>query len=274
MDNIEKIPQLPIFAPFCIYHMINKEQNEYLGYVGNPTMVMHEDGSAEFKCIPHGTTDPYKGWKLAGKFYAINPLFRPIPSYLSLVCATQVDAFPYNTSDLKHQYDPFHVDNLCINFTTWLEPTPYTTPLHLYSNGTGVFPTFEEHKDLPRAETSVVYVLTNKPMKHTIFPGKKRWFKMVDGVPQFRFRSYQGRCIPDPDGVTLDKCTLVHDLNETKPMSLINYLQKLDAKDRKGMLIPSMFKKSGTWFSLLVFALFLITLLATIWILTKNEKLA
>ena len=265
MDDkyLDKIPDIPIFTPICMYM---HESNEHLGYLGTPMPVRKEKGIF-FECGINTSIDTYQGWKYTGRFYGINAMFRPIPSYMSLMCAKKVQAFPYNSVDVQQAYDPFHIEPDCVNFIVWMEPNPYTTPLFIYKTEQGVYSTFENlnHK-LTRLQLSPIYVLTETPTPLSIRPDK-RWFKIVDGIPQFKFKNYQGRCIPDPDGVDLLECSIYHDINLIKPLSLLQYMKAIEGKESP--IVDTVVTKTNTFVILIVLVIFLLTLFLVVRMLLK-----
>jgi hypothetical protein len=191
---------------------------------------------------------------------------------MTMMCARQRVAFPYNTVDISQVYDPFDVRKLCVNFITWMEPTPYTTPLYIYKMGDGVFATFEEHKELERKLISPIYVLTKKPNAHTIFIDKKNWFNIVNGIPDFKFQEYMGRCDPNPDGKSLGDCVVGNATGLVKPLSLLKYLENVESNEKDGYTVPKLFQKTGIIFASIVLIVFLVALFAVVWLLFKNEK--
>ena len=178
-----------------------------------------------------------------GCFYAINPMYTPIPSYTKLICVDESNQGKdgFGIGSIETVYDPFENRQECTYFITWTAPTPYTTPLYLYESSGSILPSFEikkEMKEMKQSFLSPIYVLTDKPMKNTIFPAdkKQKWFKgrkKKNGQPEFRFKSYMGRCIPDPGGVKLEECTLEHDFDLVKPLSLTDYLGEREKREER-----------------------------------------
>ena len=283
---------VPNFVPYCAYTMVELGGTEEFGLIASPRRT---DGKGEFAC---GAPPSDPGWVQRGRFYALNPMVRPIPSYMSLICTAHASATPYNAIGMSHQYDPFdtnppnppgsHPTNeaACVNFIAWIEPTPYTTPLYVYKNRNGVFVSFERlggvaggrgdswrvqgasgSSSAPvgvgHAEISPIYVLTDKPMPETIFPNgdQSKWFKRVDGVPQFRFSSYQGRCVPDPEGVPLDECSNAHNLHDVRPQSLLDHLRQLDTLKTSPIV---KWIQSSWWLGAVILVVFLVSLFITI----------
>lgn len=212
----------PIIIMMCIYYK-NDENGPYQSYIGNPVTV-----GTKMTCAK-----PYASWYVGDSFYAVNPMFTPIPSYFRLICAKRSVSGEkgYNTMSIVSNYDPFNIDDDCIYFLTWTQPTPYTTPLYVYESGNGILVSFEK-KEMKEAFLSPLFVLTDKPRKNTIFTGERKWFTVHDDAIQFRFRDDNGRCIPEPGGSTLQECTLKNSLQMKKPLSLLDILNK--EKDDEG----------------------------------------
>jgi len=122
---------------------------------------------------------------------------------------------------------------------TWLEPVPYATPLYIYKDGNGIYPSFIKmnSKRFEELNFSPIYVLTKEPKKSTIRPEGNEdlhdYFLIESGVPQFRFEKYMGRCVPNPRGEKLEFCTLMNDLNLIRPQTLLDYLGDNARKTRK-----------------------------------------
>ena len=263
----------PIIIPVCIYHRDSSSGGTTQGYLGTPGI--DESGKQVLMCAEPAVS--YQGWYKAGNFYGINPMFVPLPSYMRLICALQSRTAErnYNTVDISTQYDPFDDQPNCVYFLTWTLPVPYTTPLYLYNSSNGVLPSFEKRDDLKKNSLDTLYVLTDEPMEHTIFVDKKKWFKKwKDGTPNFLFKSYMGRCVPEPDGVPLEQCTLTHNLNMIEPTSLLQNLQKM-AKDNKSKFsrsVPRFFKKVGIPWVAIIFGIFLLALFVVLFTVFKNKN--
>jgi hypothetical protein len=232
--------------PFCIYHNVNKLS----GYIGPPTKY-RENGVTKFKCAGKS------GVQLVGKFWAIRPTFRPIPPGASLLCAKASRETGHETLSIKTVYDPFHLDSSCVMFIAWVEPVPYTTPLYIYKHGETIFPSFsskppsEFHKEIL---ISPIYVLTEPGQNITYVPGltdTPKEFGYQNEQPQFLFSGYQGRCLPDPDGMPLGECAVLYienildpELSDSgKQPTLLNQLQLIADYNKEK---ENVFKKIGT----------------------------
>jgi hypothetical protein len=266
----------PVIIPVCIYH--RNMSHEWEGYLATPAVTIGENNMEALKCISPNVA--YQGWYQAGSFYAINPMYSPIPSDMILMCAKQSNTAEksYNTSEILATYDPFHIQDDCVYFLTWTMPKPYTTPLYLYKSGNGIFPSFKKMPDLQPVDIPTIYVLTDKPSENTIFVHKddNTWFKTwKDGSPDFRFSSYLGTCIPDPNGESLEKCTLKHDIGMIRPVSLLDYLKtNSDTKtyaNSVGTAVPTFFRKTNTLLSSVILGLFLLSLAVVSYTLFKQK---
>ena len=257
----------PLIIPVCIYHREGGTQ----GYIGTPGV---KKGQEKLICTSPATA--YEGWHIAGNFYGINPMFVPLPSYMRLICALQSGTGErnYNTEKVYTTYDPFNDQANCVYFLTWTLPVPYSTPLYMYNSGNGILPSFKKRPDLEKTGLTTLFVLTDEPMERTIFPGKKNWFKKKkDGTPDFLFKSYMGRCIPDPDGIPLVKCTLTHDLKLKNPQSLLDTF-RMDAAIKKSQVffVPRFFKKVGIPWVAIIFGVFLLALFVVLFTMFKNKN--
>ena len=154
------------------------------------------------------TCNTVPGLDFIGKIYVINPDVRPIPPGSILLC---VKNGKNTTLSVKPMYDPFDITGNCTRFIAWVEPVPNSTKLYLYKNGGGILPSFSRREHLE--ELLTLYVLTGPEIKGERVPGFlgiQENFPVVNGVPQFRFTGYQGRCLPDPNGIPLDECIVLH----------------------------------------------------------------
>jgi len=146
-----------LIIPFCIYHYIDSNTNTYMGYIGN---------SSENNICPV-MPKTFNGWLNAGSFYAVIPIFRPIPTGMRMFCAKKNTAYPYSTSDVEAVYDMFNIKKDCVYFLTYNQPTPNTEPLYFHKIGNNVFPSFDplppyKSNKWSQTEISPIYVMTPK----------------------------------------------------------------------------------------------------------------
>jgi len=239
--------QPPLMVMMCIYHRNNQS------YISLPVI----QPGKEIVC-----ESPGGGWTAVEQFYAVNPMFIPIPSYFRLICAKRSMSAEknYMTLSVTSNYDPYNLDSDCVYFLTWTQPTPYTTPLYIYESGDGILVSFEKKENMTQSFLSPLFVLTAEPKNKTIFPGdSKKWFKMDNGVPQFRFINDSGRCIPDPDGGTLEQCAVSNKIMKQRPMSLLDILES-ENKKKKGGNVLGVFQNINTVIITIILCLFIISI--------------
>jgi hypothetical protein len=116
--------------------------------------------------------------------YVIDYDIRPIPRGLDLICVKNAGEI---TLSIESQYDPFNIDDNCLRFMAWLEPTPNTVPLFIYDTGNGVYVSLKKEKGLKKGKVSVIHVLENSNIKFAI---------------------KDERCIPDKNGIDLRECSI------------------------------------------------------------------
>lgn len=231
-------------------------------YIGMPTKVREAHGT-ELVCkdLPN--------MKLLTTFYAIRASFRPIPPGASLFCAKSKDG---KTTDVTIQYDPFHIEPSCTMFIAWVEPVPYTTQIHLFQKGNSTYISMKN--DPPpgyvRTVFSPIYVLLDPKLNATRVPGitdTKKLFPRYENTPQFLFTGYQERCLPDPNGIQLGRCMILHVDNILKPElsdngiepTLLNVLRRMNKdKERQNPLHNVSFAVLGVVFFVLVVSIIVV----------------
>jgi hypothetical protein len=184
--------------PFHIFH--REHEDKYLSYVQNSVKKNNSD-TLTYVDIPK--TVFYKS------FYAINPMFRPIPPKTNIVCFKQNNTFPFNVVDVFILYDPYDIegakDSVCC--ITWLTPVPNTIPLYLYKNYIGIYCSFEKNEKYGiELDLSPIYVM-EKEIKH--------------------FKYDMGRCLPslDTSYPTLNQCELKNDLSLQKEITIFDIIK-------------------------------------------------
>ena len=183
-----------LIIPFCIYHYIDSNTKTYMGYIGNSISTKLKDGTETYICPVMPKT--FTGWLNAGFFYAVKPIFRPIPTGMRMFCAKINTAVPYGTLDLEAVYDPFNIKDTCVYFSTYNQPTPNTEPLYFHKLGNNVFPSFDpsppyKSSEWSQTEISPIYVMTPKTVGD-LYKGltKKSNNKKVN------FQCVNAKCIP------------------------------------------------------------------------------
>jgi hypothetical protein len=188
-----------------------------------------------------------EGWKKDREFFVINPMYRPIPNGCNVLCARLNKKYPNNVVGLEKVYDFFNMERDCIYMIAWLRPVPYSTPLYAYVEQYGVELSFDFFSDRKLADVSPIYVMTAEPTKNSVMRDG-RWFRDV-----FFFSNYMNRCIPDPDGFSLDECNVENIIQLKKPMSLLEYIREKPVDIRSSRIFVGL--------SLLVFLIFLTILI-------------
>lgn len=240
MTKLERNPFT--IAPFCILHYDEPSTDTYYGFINYPTRIKNADGDIILKCL-HSPPD-YNKWRLYNTFYAFSPMIRPIPTGLKLINASKVGKNPWNTKDISYAYDPFDIQHDAVSFMTWTQPVPSTVPLYLHISPDGLsYPSFEEK---PPSDTkgwtedimSPIYVLVNTPNRNfdaNLIP-LPQWKENKDGIPDFKFSGSDNRCIPDGNGVSIEKCFLLTDEDvldqnqESGPTSVLTHITGYNQK--------------------------------------------
>lgn len=176
--------------------------------------------------------------KLIAKFYCIDPTINPIPPGTALMCAENVpeDQVTINIFQIYNSYD--HSLN-CTRFTAWFDAVPYTSPLYISKRGNNIYMSFDSSipKDYENVYFSPIYVLVDPRMnvkKTQGYRSTQNSFKIINNEPQFLFSSYQGGCLPDPDGISLETCINKYVKNvpgKSFEPTLINYLNQKYGKE-------------------------------------------
>lgn len=210
MNDVYSVPDI---IPFYIYH--REHENKYLSYIQNGLILFTKEvNKISLLPKPIPKTSFYKS------FFAINPMFRPIPPKTSIVCFKLNSTFPFNIIDVFILYDPYDIesakDSVCC--ITWLTPIPNTIPMFLYKNYIGIYCTFEKNdKYGTELDISPIYVM-EKEFQH--------------------FKYDMGRCLPNDDTSlpTLNECELKNDLSLQKEITIFDIIQP---KQNKNLLYIS-----------------------------------
>ncbi len=197
--------------PLCLYKYKDNPNQNYICY---PNLVKRNDK------VVYGCPDK-ENMEFMNMFYAINPDFRPLPQGTQLFCAMSTDV---NTTSFETMYDMFNNKKGCIRFIAWDKPVPYTTRLTITNLNDAISVTVGKDDVIEdNRNTLSLYVLFD-PRDNVPRIGSGQKFPIIASVPQFLFSSYNGRCIPDPSGKTLEECTVNNILNMRERPSLLNYL--------------------------------------------------
>ena len=139
-------------------------------------------------------------YTLIASFYVISPDLVQRPVGLTLLVYTE-------DKIIKEKYDPYDQDLKGIDFYAWLKPTPHTTPLYCYIVDKKLYISLNKEEGLVENIISPIYVLFDPRVNvYRIPPVKGGNFSIFNNIPQYTFKSFQGRCIPHSEGVSLGEC--------------------------------------------------------------------
>lgn len=217
----------PNIRPICLY----QNYNSYSSYVGYP---IKKDG--KFVCAPKS------GTRFIVMFYTVDERMSTAPPGMTMLCFRDTPEIEYSTIDIDTVYDPFHHTKNCLRFFAWVSPVPYSTPLFIWKRGKTIHINLTG-KQPPGFEPEVfspIYVLIDPRAKVPRVPGFNgvpNKFIIKNNLPQFRFSGYQGRCIPDPNGMTIGKCMVLYGKNILSPKNfgqeptLLKFLDRMYNND-------------------------------------------
>lgn len=264
--------------PYCIYHYIDMNTNTYHGYIGEPSIV-NKNGNIIYKCLNNTNGNGYDNrWVLYGSFFVVSPMVRPIPRGLKLINANKAGKYPYNTESVKYSYDAFNVEPNSVSFLTWTKPVQGTVPLYIHITPSGgVYPSFD--KTPPRTEgwtkdiISPIYVLVDPNNYVGESSNLFQYERDKNDIIQFKFKQNQGRCVPDPTGISINQCFLLTDemdelLSDVHPKSLLQMVKK----DQKEQSIESFFKTLSPIIISITILFFVLSLIICIVILLNNKS--
>lgn len=237
------MPKSDIIIPFCLFQYIDQSTDTYYSYLGDSVLERSPNGTEKFICIKPGRF--YEGWFAAGRFYAVNPIpSHPIQNGMKLYCVEQNKEFPYNSTRIRIEYDPFDTNSDNVYFTAYNQRVPFTIPLYAYMLGDdNLFISFDNNPptDDPgwkQADVSPLFVIP---------PSTFAGYKPGD-IP---FKCVNERCIPwahdiqniydnIPDNQTFsfEQCVLICSrlglVNEGSPTSIVQNIQ--NSGKRRGIL--------------------------------------
>lgn len=235
MDEVVHFKKPHTVVPFCLFQYLNTYENTFRGYVANPELV--KDGDAlYYKCAKNNIE--LDRWKFIKRFYAISPMFRPIPPGMKIICLKSSDYAPFKTIEVTELYDMFTFESFCTYFITYTKPVANTAPLFFYKLGENIFPSFDNRPPADgwtELSISPVFVIVKKPGDTDFDPNN------------IRFQCADGRCIPsgielvsDAPKESLTKCVTrcSHLLDtETEPHNIMTTITNIkNVKDDNKML--------------------------------------
>lgn len=265
-----------IIMPYCIYHYIDTTKNKYFGNISNPIKYRHNNKDM-FKCSDNKLSNSPLWYKYK-TFYAISPMFRPIPSNMRLFCFKQNKNNLQETIQFSVVYDMFNIYNNCVYFISYNQPVPNTEPLYIHKNKNTIFPSFNYNppsldKNWTQTELSPIFVMTSNTMGNDI--------------SKFKFNCVNERCIPwnisnNINDIYYDKkyntyfdlpncslqCTEFVDIvDKSRPFDILKHIKSVDHDNKnENMDVKSISSKNKNYtisiifMFLFIFFLFIIIL--------------
>lgn len=190
---------IPNITPFFILQYVDQRSGTYRGYVVSAKARKNDDNEIiyDYKI----DTNVFRhGWKIVDQFYALNPLFRPIPTGMNLYCVEHSSSAPMKISAFYKDYDIFDVNRQnCTFFIAYGQPVVNTTSLYFHDMGEdGLFPTFA--RDPPsgkgkwsNVKFSPVFVMTSFSQMKSLRGIDSKYDESI------RFRCLNKKCVPWTD---------------------------------------------------------------------------
>lgn len=224
---------------FCLFQYIDPDTDTYYSYLGESILERYPDGTEKFVCIEPDRL--YRGWHLAARFNAINPIpSHPIQNGMKLYCVEQNIKFPYNSTKIRIEYDPFNTNSDSVYFIAYNQRVPFSIPLYAYTFGDdNLFISFDNNPptDDPgwkQADVSPVFVISGSTFNG--YKSKDIPFKCINErcVPwAYNIRNIYDN-IPDNQTYPFDQCILLCSglglVNEGSPTNLIQNIQNAGKK--------------------------------------------
>lgn len=241
-----------LILPYCIYHKINKNFKDkegvigsslYLSHIGSPELIIDKGGvNPRYKCMDKSLL--YSDWIPYATFYSLNPLYRPIPKDMVLICAAWKRGEPYNTLDIIHVMDPYKIESDlldfsggCMYFYAFSRKIKGTIPLYFFKNNDGIYATFENNppdnnENWIKSKISVLYVISPDNVNNA-----NKEILLKDIVNNIKFNIDNDTCIYDKNGkYSISECLLntfghkevslldqIKNDSKYKPIKLLNY---------------------------------------------------
>ena len=184
--------------------------------------------------ISHCEKEIPPGMKKVISFYTVDPYIPRLPVGADLICVEQKTDY---ISDIHTIYDPFdrEITKDCILILGWLEAVPYSSPLYVYKSENSVFISLKPLSPIPKGYEmpyfSPIYVLMDSNDAPQRIQGQVDWEKDfsrdANGVPQFQFKGYQGRCVPFPGGKSIQECIDIESVLTTKDLTLLHFIDRV-----------------------------------------------
>jgi hypothetical protein len=190
---------IPNIVPYFILQYVDERAGIYRGYIVAANSRRNEKNEIVYD-YKIDTNVFRHGWRVVNKFYALNPLFRPIPTGMNLYCVEHSNSTPMKISALYKDYDIFTVNKQnCTFFITYGQPVVNTVSLYFHNVGeNGLFPTFERdppygEDDWKSVKFSPIFVMTSFSIDTNLGEENAKYDQSI------RFRCLNKKCVPWTD---------------------------------------------------------------------------
>lgn len=258
-DKNKNMQKTDIILPWCLFQYIDSTTNTYYSYLGYSVVERNTSdptGKEYFVCKEPERL--YRGWHVAGYFYAINPMpSHPIQTGMKLYCVKQTTGFPYNSTSIHIEYDPFSIDPDSVYFIAYNQRVPFTIPLYVYELGdSNVFISFdpEPPTDDPnwvQASISPIYVIPPSTFREYATNPALIPFKCVNEkcIPWAHDVPDVYDDIPDNSTTTFDRCILLCSglglIDEGAPKNIIQQINTKYTEQNRDMNLAGLNKDSN-----------------------------
>lgn len=260
--------------PFCIFHTMDPINKNHKGIIVNPSATLHKDGKITYKCDEKRMSSE---WTYIGTFYAVTPMFRPIPVGMRMFAVEISDISDIvSITDVKMVYGLYNFEPNFVYFITYNQPVIHTIPLYFHKRGNNVFPSFDSSPPEPgwsKVKLSPIFVMSPD-------------FINTQNPDSTQFYCVNNRCLPwDEDqhlhynrdkGKTpynLNECVVLCNLaadsfGESKPTNILESVERLSRKKR----VSNFFEELPPYISGVVIGIFVIILFVILYIAMKNKN--
>lgn len=211
----------------CLYHKLDEKDGNHMSLITN---------SYNKLCQPINNK---QGWDFIDTFYALSPMFRPIPIGMKLICVKISEINSLNF--IKNIYISdglFNYSDDCLYFITYNLKVINTIPLYFYSRENKIFASFIKYPPSniwKPAKIPYIYVLPEGIVD-------------VKNPDKTLFHCVNGRCLPFNEkhilhyntydeliSYTIDKCVMLCNKsfvgNQKINTDIIEIVKKMDNKN-------------------------------------------
>jgi hypothetical protein len=212
----------------CLYHKLDEKDGNHMSLITNSYMENNN-----YKC-QHMNNQ--QGWDYIDTFYALSPMFRPIPIGMKLICIKISEINSLNF--IKNIYISdglFNYSDDCLYFITYNLIVINTIPLYFYSRENKIFASF-----IKKPPSNIW-----KPAKIPYIYVLPQGIVNINNPDKTLFHCVNGRCLPfnekhilhynsydEMKSYTIDKCVMLCNQiivnNEKINEDIINIVKKLD----------------------------------------------